>query len=86
MHLLTDITSTFNPHHCYGRKGDKVTVISKHHNVAIVEGENKNNLAVHLDQLSRDEVKADVAAIAIPERKTKATKQKISNNKNQLFS
>jgi predicted proteasome-type protease len=52
MYLAKDIHSVVNKAKVYGRKGDKVTVISTHGHLSIVEGPDERRFTVERVYLS----------------------------------
>lgn len=52
MLLTADIKSTINPKKMYGKKGDRVKVLSDHDPVSIVEIKEGNGFAVKSELLS----------------------------------
>jgi predicted proteasome-type protease len=52
MYLTTDIKSIVNKSKVYGKKGDKVTIISTHGHLSIVEGQDERRFTVERVYLS----------------------------------
>lgn len=52
MKLICDVYSHLRPHHCYGRAGDEVVVVSDCGNVLIVENVHEDRFPVSPDKIS----------------------------------
>ena len=96
MQLSEDIYSMFRSGHLYGRCGDTVTVISKHGDVVVVEGPDKNRFPVEWSKLEpvplpnekkepvKQEPKEVVKPISKPTRSGKKKPAKVIKQ-NDLF-
>jgi hypothetical protein len=46
---------------CYGRAGDLITIISVHHNIAVVEGPDKKRFSAPLTEITENEVQIELS-------------------------
>lgn len=86
MYLTADIYSKVKPTHCYGRQGDEVRIVSKNHEIAIVEGTDKTRFPVPEKLLSRDKVAVKInAADPVQNIKPAPVKKKQSISQQSIF-
>lgn len=69
MRLSEDVYSMFRKGHLYGACGDSVTVISKHGDVVVVEGADKNRFPVEWAKLEPDPLPSEKKERPKPEPK-----------------